>query len=352
MRKIFYEQDGTCNLNGALILPSISVIDSYNMSKKITAKVGEVRQENEEGEPLFIKKLFKTITEKILSHYEETLDSEDSEGNPYPKIMVSVQKVDSDNQPLYTEEILGEDGQAQDYFETTKKVDELGRPNKPIMIEVQKTSVKGKPLFSKPVYIEKEKEVQIGEELVTEDTGVPAMKELLGEVDITLLDKPEKFNIQEVITDYTIRLGEKLKGEMVIEEFIDTSGLDTEGNYNLGLGIISINPNGSVTLKPKGLNLVAKYVKLVSPVPEGVEVLVNGQVVKEKALLSAPSQAITIKITNTTSNRIVAIDRLLLLFSDKILDKDIQSSVELISMKAQLDYMQQALDDLVMGGEM
>lgn len=163
---------------------SIDLDDSINPTKTIEVQEGEKQKVNENGQPLYEHKVYKTETKDIFLGIEEVLEDT---GVPS---LVTVQKTDEEGFKLYSQVVYNENGEPTDEFiETTSFVqilswkddvtyeftdniigeDEYGNNiyeqiehinqvpdvveyNSPIYIEIQKQDSDGNNLYIKEVY--------------------------------------------------------------------------------------------------------------------------------------------------------------------------------------------------------
>lgn len=162
----------------------VDLDDSLNPTKTIEVQEGEIQKVDENSQPLYAKKIYKTITKEILIGTEKTTEITE---NP---IMVRVQKTNEDGFKLYsqivfdeennpteetvettsfmqilswkdevtyepTENVIGEDEEGNEIYEQIEhitQVPNLVEYNTPIYIEVQEQDEEGNNLYLKDIY--------------------------------------------------------------------------------------------------------------------------------------------------------------------------------------------------------
>ncbi|MBO8161168.1 MAG: hypothetical protein H0Z24_05980 [Thermosipho sp. (in: Bacteria)] len=121
------------------------------------------------GNPLY----YEPIYEERLVRYEETTEVTDKPSYDYivvgtdengEPIYEQVQRVNENGEPLYLKPIY--EKYIIDYVESTKKFDEDGTPLQPVLVQKQKLSVNGNPLYWKDIIEVEEQVIEDGYEEV------------------------------------------------------------------------------------------------------------------------------------------------------------------------------------------
>ena len=281
---------------------SVEVNDDFNITKTVEVQEGEIQKINEEGQPLFLKEIYRTETTQILWGRDEVLEDT---GVP---VMIKAQKENIEGHKLYLEPLY-EDGEIVDYAEVVHAFDEDGTPNEPVIVEVHKKSIGGRLLYYKDLYTEDSKEVLDHTEETTEVTDVPVMIPNMVEKVVTLKDNCELFDFMEVLqAKYQHILEESQKDYILGDMFIDENDLDLEDekhSANTGLALLELLPKGQA--KTKTITLAeptTEFILLDFVSDEGVEVYLSGKKFTEgKLTLTSPISNCTIKFVNTTDSK-------------------------------------------------
>lgn len=281
---------------------SIEVNDDFNITKTVEVQEGEIQKVNEEGQPLYLKEIYRTETTQVFWGRDEVLEDT---GVP---VMIRVQKENIDGHKLYLEPLY-EDGEIVDYSEVVHAFDEDGTPNEPVIVEVHKTSIGGRLLYYKDLYTEESNEVLDHTEETIEITDVPVMIPNMVNKTVTLKDNCELFDFMEVLqAKYQHVLDESQKDYIIGDMFIDENDLDLEDerhSANTGLALLELLPKGQAKTKTIILaEPTTEFVLLDFVADEGVEVYLSGKKFTEgKLTLTSPISNCTIKFVNTTDSK-------------------------------------------------
>ena len=281
---------------------SVEVNDDFNITKTVEVQEGEIQKVNEEGQPLYLKEIYRTETTQVFWGRDEVLEDT---GVP---VMIRVQKENIDGHKLYLEPLY-EDGEIVDYSEVVHAFDEDGTPNEPVIVEVHKTSIGGRLLYYKDLYTEESNEVLDHTEETIEITDVPVMIPNMVNKTVTLKDNCELFDFMEVLqAKYQHVLDESQKDYIIGDMFIDENDLDLEDerhSANTGLALLELLPKGQAKTKTIILaEPTTEFVLLDFVADEGVEVYLSGKKFTEgKLTLTSPISNCTIKFVNTTDSK-------------------------------------------------
>lgn len=303
MKKLYFNRETLQGELGQLTSILLSVPDSFTLSKEVQEVCGKSQKVDSNGNPIFLKEIYREEIKSYIKGYDETIKPND---NP---VMIPVQKTDEEGRKLYLEAIFDEETtEIVDYLETTRPKDEYGNINEPIMIEVQKTSISGAPLYYVPIVEEVVEKILEGVEETTEITDTPVIVDETIPVIKDIYTAPEAFNFEEVILKVlAIRLNNSGYDSLFADYFIDTESIDLEKSIvNTGTKIMQLPLEGCLITKSLKIDGKAKDFFLLDPLPEGLTMYVNTKkVVDNKVTLASPVSSITIKITN---NADIAID--------------------------------------------
>lgn len=335
--KIYYKEDLTCTfLPYISSTPFVEVKDKFDLNKTIQVVVSTEQKKDKDGNALYLLEHFETIEVEHIVGYDDTIKKVDSKGNALEPLMILVQKENDDCEKLYYKIETDDDGN-EVRTETTEVT------KYPIMEEVQKLSPTGKPIYRLPIVQTEEVTKKTGEEETTEVTDKPIMIDVMGDVEISILEHPEKFSIKEVIDAKISYLKEEKGEDIFYNEFIDTDDL-VDFTGNTGLGIIQLPPKTKVKFKPFVLSKPCDTLKLLAfKGSEELKIFAGNNLFSSDTInLSKTVQQVTISIANTTE-KYLDIDCLCLEISKSELS-------EIDQLKSQVEDMQSALNDLILGG--
>lgn len=335
--KIYYKEDLTCTFLPYISLtPFVEVKDDFDLKKTIQVVVGKEQKRDKDGNVLYLLEHFETSEVEHIIGYDDTTKKVDSKGNALEPLMIQVQKEDDDCNKLYYKIEIDKDGNG--IKTETTEVTEY-----PIMEETQKLTPSGKPVYKLPIIQIEELTKKIGEEETTEVTDKPVFIDKTEDVEISILEYPEKFLIKEVIEAKINYLKEEKGEDIFYNEFIDTNDL-VDFTGNTGLGIVQIPPKTKVKFKPFVLSKPCDTLKLLDfKGSEELKIFAGNNLFSSDTInLSKTVQQVTISIANTTE-KYLDIDCLCLEISKSELS-------EIDQLKSQVEDMQSALNDLILGG--
>lgn len=296
---------------------AVEVSEDFTISKVVQRFDKLVHRENEFGEKLFYKEIFKeVITENIIG-YDETIYVTDT------PIIITSQRRDENDNPLYMENIYDSEGVVIDRFVTTKFMSELGEYNEPIMDEVPKLSESGKPLYLKPIIEEVSSSVLDKIDVTSENTDNPVMDEAYKDVTINIDESPSEFSAFDVLgKKYSNMLEASNYDYIVADMFLDENDIDQDKSFaNTGVGIVNLPPRGYLTTKSISLEQPAKNIKVANfdELPNGVRMFINDTVViGGNVHLKEPMNIIVIKYLNK-SNKAVELSSFVLFYSKEVI---------------------------------
>ena len=299
MKTIYFNRQTLLGESQTPVSLAVNVDDTFNMTKDVQEVYKMVQKTNDIGENLYYKDIYKTATEEVFVGYDETLNKTDL------PCMVTVQVKDEDGNKLYTENICDDEGNVVDTFTTTKAVNEDYESNTPIMEEVQKTSDKGNLVYLKPIIKTIEYPKYDHTEEVTEETDRPVMVENLAWVSKDLIHNPECFSIHEVLREMYLNIVNNSTYDYIIGEmFLSEDDIELDKSFaNTGVGIVQLPPKGNVQFKPIELEAPSNKFKVVSDIPEGMTMYINGKKIKDGLVeLSSVTTSIKVKFYNSTGN--------------------------------------------------
>ena len=337
--KIYYDSTFKCTFSPNLsITPYILVEDGFNLTKSVKVKVGERQKVNEEGQPLYLKDVFRTEKIENIVGYEESTKSTFND-KPLEPIMLEVQKTDEHGNNLFYK--ISDEGEK---VETTEETEE------PVMIQVHKTNSIGKPLYHKPIIEITTKEVKTGEEEVVEVTFKPSMEDILEDKEVTLLTNPEYFTAQEVLKSKKEHMVEKYGENVLYEELLD---LEQVASFtgNTGLGKVELAPR--TKLKFKVSNFTSECNELVLLSFEGdsrIKIMAgNRQLKSEVTKLPAPINQVTYTLNNDT-NEYLEVSKIAIQAKFAELTEQEKLDARLTAIEENQARMQSVLDEMLLGG--
>lgn len=281
---------------------SVDVEDNFNLTKSIEEQEGMKHKVNEQGEPLYLKEIYRTEYKEVIIGQDETIEVTDK------PIMIQVQKVDEEGRKLYLEAVINDLGEVVDHFETINAKDDLGVNNEPIMLSVQKTSTSGKLLYLKDIIERVPYEVLESTEEVTDSENIlePIMIPNVVRNYYSFDTNPTKFNVDEVLAKkYQSILDNSLKDYLVADMFLtqeDIDLADPKHSANTGVALLQLLPNGQAKTKTIELSTPSSVFEILDfSTQDGVELYLSGKkFVDNKLILSNPVSSCTIKFINTT----------------------------------------------------
>jgi hypothetical protein len=297
--------DKTTNIVAGINLPAsplfinIEVPDNFMLGKIASYEEGQKQKNTDNGNPLFYKDVYRTDIINRIVGQDETLEDT---GKP---VMVTVQKEDIYGNLLYLEPLIDDDSNI-DYVEVTKSVDEDGSPLQPATEIVQKYTQNGKPVFYKDIIELIEIEVFDHMDEVTEDTGKPVMVPNIVTKYVTMFEKPEVFNIAEILTaKYRSILNASRKTHMFADIFLDESNIDFNNpnhSANIGVGFLQLFPNGEAKTKNITLEIPSFSFEILEiNAGNGIDIYLGDQKFNDNKLeLLEPIDSCTIRFVNTT----------------------------------------------------
>lgn len=124
---------------------------------------------------------------------------------------------------------------------------------------------------------------------------------------ISLLDFPEEFSAEEVLTEIYQKLLDETELDGILADiFLSENDIDLSSNTHAahtGPGFVQLLPGGQCKLKQTDIEASAKYFKIIEfKADEGVEIYLAGKKFENSILeLNDPIESSTIKFVNTTN---------------------------------------------------
>lgn len=341
MKKIYYDGTYKCSLLANLsTAPYVLVDDDFKLTKTIQVKVGEKQKVNELGQPLFIKDVIKSVKHDEIKGYTESTMSTFN-GEKLEPVMLEVQKTDDNGNNLFYK--LDESGQKVETTETT---------NDPVMIEVHKTNSIGRPLYHKPIIETTIQEVKVGEEEVTDVTDTKAMEDILESKVVDIFTDTTRFTIQEVIKANEQYLKNKYGDDVFYAELVDLEQI-ASFKGNTGIGRVELAPNTKLKFKPTTLTKECNEVKILDfDGDKRLQIFAeNRQLNGEVTKFSESLREIVYSVYNNT-NEFLELRKILAQASLAELTSQEKLEAKIASIDANINVMQSALNDIILGGGM